>query len=140
MLAYHLALFREGQNEVNEQGGLQDARSDVYPINHPVEIIQLAGVFKRIGDERNQTEDVEMGRTGGGPASQQNIEPNSKIDKSDDPQPVVKGAFPGLENDTGIERHRLPQERISRFGPNAITVKLALQRRQVVDFLTVDGN
>ena len=51
MLAHDLALLGKRKNEMKEQSGLQHSGSDIAPINHPVEIIQLAGVFEGISDE-----------------------------------------------------------------------------------------
>jgi hypothetical protein len=51
MLAHNLAFFRERQNEVEKQGGLQYSGGDVAPIDQPIEIIQFARVFKRISNE-----------------------------------------------------------------------------------------
>ncbi len=69
MFAHRLAFFREGEDEVEKQGRLQHSGSDVAPINRPVEIVKLAGVFERIGNEGDEAENVEVGRAGSGPAA-----------------------------------------------------------------------
>ena len=60
MLADKVALLREGQDKMQEQGRLQQPGRDVAPVNRPVKIVQFAGELEGVKDERNQAEDIEM--------------------------------------------------------------------------------
>ncbi len=140
MLAHRLAFFREGEDEVEKQGGLQNPGGDVAPIDRPVEIVQLAGVLERIGNEGDEAENVEVGGAGSGPAAQQDVEADAEIDERNQPQPVVERTLRGNQNDAGIERDRLPEQGIRGFRPDAGAVELALQSRHILDILPVDGN
>ncbi len=139
-LAHNLAFLGKRKNEVQEQRRLQHSGGDVAPIDDPVEIVQLAGVLEGISDERDETENIEVRRAGSGPAAQQDVEPDAKIDERNQSQPVVERAFRGNQNHAGIERHRLPEQGIRGLGPDAVAVELALQPGQVLNFLPVDGN
>ena len=69
MGAHELPLLRKREDEMDEQRRLQYPSDYVAPVNRPVEVVQLAGVFEGIRDKRNQAEDVEVRRAGRGPAS-----------------------------------------------------------------------
>src|SRR5580700_3730671 len=139
MLAHGLAFFREGQNEVQKQGWLQHACGNVAPINRPVEIVQLARVFERVGNEGDEAENIEVRGSGSSPAAQQDVEADAQIDQSNQPQPVVEGALRRNQDDAGIKWDRLPEQGIGGLGPDAVTVELALESRNILDFLPVDG-
>ena len=134
------AFLREGENEMQKQRRLQHSGGDVAPIDSPVEIVQLAGVLEGVSDERNQAENIKVRGTGSSPAAQQNVKSDAQIDQRNQPQPVVERTLGRNQDDAGIERHRLPEQRIGRFRPDAVAVELALQPRHVLDFLAVDGN
>ena len=138
MLAHGRAFFRKSEDEVEKQGWLQNSGGDVAPINDPVEIVQLAGVLERIGNERDDAENVEMRRPGSGPAAQQDVESDAEIDQRNQPQPVVERALGRNQNDAGIQWDRLPEQGIVGFRPDAGSVELALQSRHILDILPVD--
>src|SRR5271167_3657124 len=110
MLAHRLAFLREGENEVKEQCRLQHSGSDVAPIDRPVEIVELAGVFEGIGNEGDETENIEVRGSGSRPAAKQDVEADAQIDKRNQPQPVVERTLRRYQDYAGIERNRLPEQ------------------------------
>ena len=81
-----------------------------------------------------------MRGSGSGPAAQKDIKANAKIDERNQPQPVVERTFRRNQNDAGIEWDRLPEQGIGCFGPDTVSVELALEAGNILDFLPVDGN
>ena len=114
---------------MQEQRRLQHPGDDVAPVDRPVEVVQLAGVLERIRDERDQAENVEMRGAWRRPAAQQNVNTDAQINQGNQPQRIVQGAVGRNQNDVGIERHRIADQRISSLRPNAGAVKLPLQSR-----------
>ena len=140
MSAHHLSLLWEGENEMQEQSRLQHSGGDVPPIDRPVEIVQLAGVLEGIGDKRNQAKDVEVRGPGSSPPAEQNVEADAQVDEGNQPQPIIERTLGRNQDDAGIERNGLPEQGIRGFRPDPVTVELAFQPRQGLDFLAVDGN
>ena len=139
-LANELPPFGKRQNKVQEQGRLQDPGNDIAPVNYPIEVIQFAGVLERIGDERNQAENIEVRGSGCGPATQQDVDADAQVNQGNQAQRIIQRAICGSQDDVGIQRHRLADQRVGRLGPNARVVELAHQSRSAFDFLAVDGN
>src|SRR5207253_7945494 len=63
ILANEIAPFREGQDEVQKQGWLQQPRNHIAPIHDPVKLVEFAGVVERVKDERCQAKNIETLRT-----------------------------------------------------------------------------
>ena len=59
-LAQQRGTLRKRQTEMQEEGGLQDPRGNVQPINRPVKQVQLAGVSKGVKNKGSQAEDIKM--------------------------------------------------------------------------------
>ena len=87
--------------------------------------VQFSGVMERVGNERNQAENIKVSRARRGPASQQNVQPDAKIDKTDQAQPVVLRAVGRNWNQHHIYRHRLPHQRVRSFRPSAYAIQFA---------------
>ncbi len=90
MLADEVALLREGQNKMQKQSRLQQPRHHIAPVDRPVKFVQLSAELEGVENERNQAENVEVGRTGRRPAAQQDVKPDAEIDQGNEPQPVVE--------------------------------------------------
>jgi hypothetical protein len=83
---------------MEEQCRLQYPRDDIAPQDGPVKIVQLAGVLEGIGDERDQTKNVEVRGTGSGPAAEQDVDANAEVNERNQAQPVIQGAVRGNED------------------------------------------
>ncbi len=129
--------LREGQHEVQEQRRLQHPGNHVAPVNAPVERVKFSRVVERIEDERDQAENIKMRRTGRRPPAQQNIHADAQVDQRDQPQPIVEGSVRRCEDDSRLNRYRMPDHRVTSFRPDTGPVKLALQGRSVLHLVPV---
>ena len=92
----------KSEGEVQKEGWLQRVRADFAPVDDPIELVQLAGGPEGVEDERNQAEDIEVGGVGGGPASEQDVETDAKIDQRDEAEALVDAAILHVEDDGDI--------------------------------------
>ena len=74
---------------MQKERGLQRAGDNGGPVNRPVQGVQPARVPKGVHDEREETEDVEVGGVGRGPASEQNVQADAEIDHRNQPHARV---------------------------------------------------
>ena len=81
--------------------------------------------MERVENERNQAEGIKVRRTRRGPASQQYIQPDAKIDQANQAQPVVRRPLCRNRNQHHIHRHRLPYQGIRSLRPGAHTIQFA---------------
>ena len=102
-LTNKLPLLGKRQNKMQEQSRLQDPGDNVAPVDGPIEVVQLAGVFERIRDERYQAENVKVRRTGCCPAAQQHVNADAQINQSDQPQPIIQRAIRGNQKDFRVQ-------------------------------------
>ena len=65
------------------------------------------------------------------PAPEENVYPDAEIDQCDQPQPGVKRAVGGHQNQGSFHRHTLPHQGILGFGPDANAIELLLQAANV---------
>ena len=118
MVPHKFPLLWKGQDKMQKQRGLEQAGDDIAPVNAPIESVEFSGVVERIKNKRSQTENIKMQRTGRSPAPQQHIQADSKIDCRYQPQPDVERTFCGNQNYVGIQRYRLPRQRVSDLRPH----------------------
>ena len=76
------ALLRKSQDEMQEQGRLQQPGHNVAPVNRPVKLVQFSGELEGVKDERDQTENIEVRGTRRRPAAQQHIKPDAQVDQA----------------------------------------------------------
>src|ERR1700730_1621909 len=138
MFADKAALLREGQNEMQEQSGLQKPGRDVAPVDSPVKLVQLSSELEGVENERDQAEDIEMRGARCRPAPQQNVKPDAQIDQSDETKPVVERALSRDQNHCGVQRNRLPNQRVCCLRPGANPVHLTNPRGGVLHLALVD--
>src|SRR5262249_24808405 len=85
------ALLRKREGEVQEKRSLQQLCSHIGPEDNPIEGVQLACVMERVKDERNQAEDIKVGRLGRRPAAEQYIQPDAQIDQGNQSHALMQG-------------------------------------------------
>src|ERR1700685_2594461 len=117
--------LRKGQGEVQEESSLKQSSRDVPPVNGRIKSVQFSRVMERVGNERDQTEDIKVSRARRGPAPQQNIQPDAKIDKSNQAKPVVLRSVGRNRNEHHIDRDRLPSQGKRSLRPGAYTIQFA---------------
>ncbi len=132
--------LRERQHKVQEQRRLQHPGNHVAPVNAPVERVQFPGVVERVEDERDQAENIEMRRTGRRPPAQQNVHANAEINQRDQPQPIVQRPVRRCQNDSRLNRYRMPDDRVRCFRPGTGCVKLPFERRSIFHLAPVNGS
>src|ERR1035437_6503376 len=99
-------LQRLGQNVEPEDGLVQPV-----PLARTV---QLSGKLQRVKRERNQAEQVEMRRTGRGPAAKQDVEADGQVDQSNNSQRLRYAPVQRFGNDEHgrFERNAVSGDRI----------------------------
>src|SRR6202022_4698627 len=117
MLADKAAFLREGQDEMQEQRGLEQPGRNVAPVDGPVKLVQFSAEFEGVENERDQAEHIEVRGTRRRPASQQDIKADAQVDQGDEPKPEVQRALGGNQDDGRIQRDGLPYQGISRLRP-----------------------
>ncbi len=132
-----IPLLRKSQNKVQEQCRLQHPCNNVAPINNPVKVIEFPGVLKRIRDERDDAKNIEVCRTGRGPAAQQNVQTNSQINQRNEAEREIEGSVSRKKEDFGVQGNRIPDQRVRRVVPDARRVELPHQPRGILDFLAI---
>ena len=95
--------------------------------------------MKRIENERDDTENVEVSALGRGPASQQNVEAYAEIDQRDQAQAAVERTVGGSQNQRRLYRDALPNQRVVGFRPDANAIELALLTADVGYIPAIDG-
>ena len=140
MLADEFPPFREGQYVVQEKRWLQQPRDFIGPQDDPVKSVELAGVVKRVENERYQAENVKVRRAHGGPAPQQHIKTDAQVNERDQPQPIVHGALGRSQHHFHIQRNRAADQRVGGLRPDTGVVELARHRRRRVDRAAVDAD
>ena len=83
---------------------LEGGGDDVRPVDGPVEQVESGGVFESVEDERDETEDVEVGGFGRGPSAEEDIQADAQVDHCDQAVDLEVGFVDGLEDDADIER------------------------------------
>src|SRR5581483_12459415 len=91
-----------------------------------------------VEDERNQAEDEEMRAFGRRPAPEQDVDADAERNQRDQPQPGVKRAVGGHENDRGVDRDALPYQRVRGLGPDSDAIELLLHASDVGDRAPID--
>ena len=125
------ALFGEAQGKMHEQRRLQRVRDDVRPENRPVERIELARILQRVQRKRNQAEQVKMRGARGGPAPEQNVDADGKIDQADDPKAQRHAVVHRFGNDRQHQRGAVARYRVHRHLKCPGSVQHPLQVRNV---------
>jgi hypothetical protein len=72
-----------------------------------------------------------VGAFGCGPAPQQDVHADAKIDQRDQPQSGIERAICGSENQRRFQRNTLTNKRVGRLRPDAHAVNLALQSADI---------
>lgn len=93
----------EAYREVKEECRLECLRSHVSPIDKPVKGARFAGGSEAVEDEGSKAEDVEMNGLWGGPAAEENVDADAKVDQRDEAKTLIDGAVFGFENDLNVE-------------------------------------
>src|SRR5207237_3664253 len=112
---------------MQEQSRLEEPRDYIAPVNRLVKLIKFSRVLERIENERDQTEDVKVRGTRCGPAPQQDIHSNAKIDQRDQPQPLVQRALDRNQDDHAIQRNGCSLQGVRSLRPRAGSVQLMNQ-------------
>ena len=87
---------------MKEERWLERLRGHVSPVDEPVECSRFAGGSEAVEDERSKAKDVEMDRLWRGPAAEEDVDANTKVDKGDEAKTLIDGAVFGLENDLNV--------------------------------------
>src|ERR1700722_17616882 len=93
----------EAYREVKEECRLECLRSHVSPIDEPVKGARFAGGSEAVEDEGSKAEDVKMDGLWCGPAAEENVDADTKIDQGDEAKTLIDGAVFGFENDLNVE-------------------------------------
>ncbi len=131
--------LRKGQGKMQKQSRLEQSSRDVAPINRRIKSVEFSGVMERVGNERDQAENIKLGRARRGPAPQQNIQPNAKIDKANQAQPVVLRPLGRNRNQHHIHRHRLPYQGVGGLRPRSYAIQFAGSSGRSIYLALVDG-
>src|SRR4029077_1963217 len=109
-----IAALRKGERKMQEQSRLQHTCGNVAPEDGPVKGVQLAGVMKRVKNERHQAENIKVGGFGRGPAAEQNIKSDSQVDQGDQALAYLHGII-GRDRDhrRDFNVHTLTVQQIS---------------------------
>src|SRR5882762_4542257 len=124
---------------MQEQRRLQESGYHVAPQNDPIKLVQLAGIFEGVIDERNEAEDVEMEGARSRPPSQEDVHPNAEVDEGNKAKPIICRAVGRFQHDNCVKGNASAEKGIRRLGPHAFAVNLSHQSWRPRRLLALDG-